>query len=235
MDRMAIPLMLFVGLLAGCHGSTTPTDPFAAYGPTKVPPPGTGSARRTDPYYSRSLASTSTGGVAAPPGVVALRCRRLRGSHRTMHETVRCRWPTIGVRPRRHLPVPGSPGLRQATHRRPRCNLRRLSLHRSRCRASMALSRRRTSIHRPVRRDRPVIRRQHPAARLLPYAIDLTHWTAELPIVRPRPWRHRTPRMLAAESAERRHTGRKPQTASCRRPDTCRVYRRPVPAGAAAA
>lgn len=70
MDRMAIPWLLLMGLLAGCHGSTATVDPFAPYAPTKVAPPATGSARRTDPYYARSLATKPPGTVTSP-GVVA--------------------------------------------------------------------------------------------------------------------------------------------------------------------
>ena len=69
MDRMAI-LWLILVVLTGCQGPTTPIDPFATYGPSRIPPPATGSARRGDPYYRGSLASSapsaaSTSGIAA--------------------------------------------------------------------------------------------------------------------------------------------------------------------------
>ncbi len=41
----------------GCQGSTPVADPFGAYGPSRIPPPPTGSAGRSDPYYRRPLAS----------------------------------------------------------------------------------------------------------------------------------------------------------------------------------
>ncbi len=46
-------LMMF----AGCRGQTTAFDPFATYGPTRIPPPPTGTARRPDPYYRGTLSS----------------------------------------------------------------------------------------------------------------------------------------------------------------------------------
>lgn len=44
-------------LTVGCQGSFF--NPFGASGPTQVPPPPTGSARRPDPYYRSSLPDTS--------------------------------------------------------------------------------------------------------------------------------------------------------------------------------
>lgn len=51
--------IVYTGLLmmAGCQGATPAIDPLGTYGPTRIPPPPTGSAGRTDPYYRRNLAS----------------------------------------------------------------------------------------------------------------------------------------------------------------------------------
>ena len=59
MVRMAVLLGLG-SLLAGCQGSTVPIDPFATYGPTRVPPPSTGSARQNDPYYRGTMSASNT-------------------------------------------------------------------------------------------------------------------------------------------------------------------------------
>lgn len=59
MVRMAV-LLVLGSLLAGCQGSTVPIDPFATYGPTRVPPPSTGSARQNDPYYRGTLSASNT-------------------------------------------------------------------------------------------------------------------------------------------------------------------------------
>jgi hypothetical protein len=69
MDRMAI-LLLILGLLAGCRGQTPTIDPFATYGPSRIAPPSTGSARRTDPYYRGSLSSSTAGG-SSTQGIAA--------------------------------------------------------------------------------------------------------------------------------------------------------------------
>lgn len=44
-------------LALGCQGSTPVVDPFGTYGPSRIPPPPTGTAGRSDPYYRRPLAS----------------------------------------------------------------------------------------------------------------------------------------------------------------------------------
>jgi hypothetical protein len=62
MVRVAV-LLILGSVLVGCQGSTAPIDPFATYGPTRIPPPATGSARQNDPYY-RGTASAS--GAVAP-------------------------------------------------------------------------------------------------------------------------------------------------------------------------
>lgn len=49
-------------LMTGCQGTTPVIDPLGTYGPTRIPPPPTGSAGRTDPYYRRSLASSDRDG-----------------------------------------------------------------------------------------------------------------------------------------------------------------------------
>ena len=61
MGRTAI-LLLILGLWTGCKGGTTPVDPFATYGPVRVPPPATGSARRADSYYQGTLSASNTTG-----------------------------------------------------------------------------------------------------------------------------------------------------------------------------
>lgn len=43
-------------LAMGCRGSTPAVDPFGWSGPSRIPPPPTGTAGRTDPYYQRPMA-----------------------------------------------------------------------------------------------------------------------------------------------------------------------------------
>jgi hypothetical protein len=50
----------FLWLVLGCQGSQPMMDPFGTSGPTRIPPPPTGSAGRPDPYYRRSLAEAPT-------------------------------------------------------------------------------------------------------------------------------------------------------------------------------
>ncbi|MCA9166640.1 MAG: hypothetical protein KDB23_03185 [Planctomycetales bacterium] len=62
MGRWAFGLIVLA--VAGCQGPTpVNTNPFGPYGPTQVPPPPTGTAGRTDPYYRRSLASQDAAGA----------------------------------------------------------------------------------------------------------------------------------------------------------------------------
>ena len=71
MDRTVIYFCM-VSLLAGCQGSTTPVDPFAAYGPTRIPPPATGSAQQGDPYYRGTPSATTSNAAGLPTTAQAL-------------------------------------------------------------------------------------------------------------------------------------------------------------------
>lgn len=70
MDRKVI-FFCMVSLLAGCQGSTTPIDPFAAYGPTRIPPPSTGSTKN-DPYYRGTTSATTSNAPGVPMTAQAL-------------------------------------------------------------------------------------------------------------------------------------------------------------------
>ena len=61
MKRYAVLPVLAV-LLAGCRAPMPSFNPFAPYGPSRVPPPPTGSYNATSPYYQRPSQPS-----AAPP------------------------------------------------------------------------------------------------------------------------------------------------------------------------
>lgn len=61
--KQPLKLLLAILVLLGCRNPRPTLDPFSIYGPTRVPPPTTGSIVQPDPYYRPP---TST---AAPPPV----------------------------------------------------------------------------------------------------------------------------------------------------------------------
>ncbi|MFI4876599.1 MAG: hypothetical protein ACIALR_14715 [Blastopirellula sp. JB062] len=76
MDRIiqSLAFAAFATLL-GCQGNNSQLNPFAAYGPQRVPPPATGSYSQpgtTAPYYQPQTGGATLGtpssGTYAPPG-----------------------------------------------------------------------------------------------------------------------------------------------------------------------
>ncbi|MFV2067779.1 MAG: hypothetical protein ACC645_12465 [Pirellulales bacterium] len=53
MTRYVVPLVM-LAFLAGCQGKIPPVNLLAPYGPTRIPPPPTGSYGRPDAYYQPS-------------------------------------------------------------------------------------------------------------------------------------------------------------------------------------
>ena len=51
----------------GCQKNQMSFDPFSTSGPTQMPPPGTGSAGRPDPYYRPSSSAATSGATRDGP------------------------------------------------------------------------------------------------------------------------------------------------------------------------
>lgn len=61
MARISLVAILLLTLV-GCRNTHSPMNPFSSYGASQVPPPATGSARRTDPYYGKQAANANGAG-----------------------------------------------------------------------------------------------------------------------------------------------------------------------------
>ncbi|MCC9604497.1 hypothetical protein LOC68_27735 [Blastopirellula sp. JC732] len=70
MNRVYLGLALAAcGLTLGCQGNNSQLNPFAAYGPQRVPPPATGSYAQpatTAPYYQPQVGAAPAATLGAP-------------------------------------------------------------------------------------------------------------------------------------------------------------------------
>jgi len=70
MTRRIFMVFVLLGTIAGCHAPMPAFKPLIPYGPTRIPPPGTGSFGTPDPYYQPPASGEPAAG-AAPMGAPA--------------------------------------------------------------------------------------------------------------------------------------------------------------------